>query len=102
MNRRAKLTLAASRDIPKKQAPAGFEGLGASPEASRGRPTPAPRPAPRPVATDNPVKNESRATAHTKAATASSTSFRPGKLIKVVVVVVATALTLYLLKRRFF
>ncbi len=99
MNKRAKLSLASSRDIPKKQAP-GFEGVGAAPESARVQAGPTAQLPPRQAAVETAAKN--RASAANSAKAKAVPAPRPRQLLKVVVVLVATALSLYLLKRRFF
>ena len=96
VKRRAKLSLASSQNITKKQAP-GFESMEKTIESSRAQESPPPRP----VTADTAAKSGSAAAKSTAVAGASSTP-RPRQVLKVVVVLVATALSLYLLKRRFF
>ena len=104
MNRRAKLTLASSRDITKKQAP-GFEGM-ASATASVQAQSKAPPPPPLRsvvVEAEAPQKKAEASGAGEEVMAAPSAPWTRGaQLVKIVVVVVATALSLYLLKRRFF
>ncbi len=102
MSRRAKLTLAFSRDAPKKQA-SGFEWTAppSDPMQAQSRSSHAPG-----AKTDQAQAPEQRAQAVHKRGKAVAPPPIPWstgrKLLKVAVVVVATALSLYLLKRRFF
>ena len=101
MNRRAKLSLASSQDSPKKQAPPGFESIETPSETASAQADPSPQPPPRPPGWETDAKRKAGVTAGTGSSTPPLV-FRPRQLLKVAVVLVATALSLYLLKRRFF
>jgi len=104
VNRRAKLSLVPSRDITKKQAP-GFEGMASATESVQAQSKAPPRPPLRPavVEADVPPNRAESSGAKEKVASMPSVPWTSGRqLVKIVVVVVATALSLYLLKRRFF